>query len=338
MGHKTIYFYTLFLIFIINFNLQSQNGEFPSVKVQKVKKVTFSNELQIISSIIANETVNISSVVSEKIKKINFIEGSFIQSGKVLIELENNEERAILMQVKAELDEANVNYLRAKKLLVEGNASQSMLDKRLMQKKKLEGKLKEIQAKIDDLIIKSPFSGIIGTKNFSEGAYIDPGNIITTLYDISKVKLELYIPEQYINKISKNQEFFVTLPSIKKSLIKGRIFAVDPYINNETRTFKAIGMIKDNTNYIIKPGMMANIKLNLEAREALVIPEGSIIPEDEKSYVLLVEKNKVKKVNVLTGKRKNGFIEIIENININDYVIYEGTNKVRDGSEVLVIK
>ena len=335
--------YIFVIIFFINIvfinSLFTQERTLPQVKVQKVEKIKFTEELNLVGSINANESVKITAVVSEKIKSIKFEEGSFIKKNDILLELENNEEKAILKQVDAELEESTTNYIRAKKLLSEGNASQSMIDKKLMEKKKLEGKFQEIQAKLNDLIIKAPFNGIIGTKNYSNGSFINPGDVITSLYDISKVKVEIYIPEIYVSKIYKKQFFLATLPSINNASFKGEVYAINPSIDKETRTFKVIGIIQDNNNYSLKPGMMANIELQLRSREIFIVPEGAIIPEDEKSFLYVLKENNVlKKREVVTGIRNDGSIEIVKGINQSDLIVFEGTNKIRNGSEVTVIK
>ena len=336
---KYIFIIILFINIVFIKLSFAQEKSLPQVKVQKVEKINFTEELNLIGSINANESVKITAVVSEKIKSIKFEEGSFIKKNDILLELENNEEKAILKQVDAELEESTTNYIRAKKLLSEGNASQSMLDKKLMEKKKLEGKFQEIQAKLNDLIIKAPFNGIIGTKNYSNGSFINPGDVITSLYDISKVKVEIYIPEIYVSKIYKKQFFLATLPSINNASFKGEVYAINPSIDKETRTFKVIGIIQDNNNYSLKPGMMANIELQLRSREIFIVPEGAIIPEDEKSFIYVLKENNVlKKREVVTGIRNDGSIEIVKGINQSDLIVFEGTNKIRNGSEVTVIK
>ena len=336
---KYIFVIILFINIVFINSSFTQEKTLPQVKVQKVEKIKFTEELNLVGSINANESVKITAVVSEKIKSIKFEEGSYIDENDILIELENNEEQAILKQVDAELEESTANYERAKKLLSEGNASQSMIDKKFMEKKKLEGKFQEIQAKLNDLIIKAPFNGIIGTKNYSNGSFINPGDVITSLYDISKVKVEIYIPEIYVSEIYKKQFFIATLPSINNTSFKGEVYAINPSIDKETRTFKVIGIIQENNNYSLKPGMMANIELKLRSREIFIVPEGAIIPEDEKSFLYILEENNVlKKRQVVTGKRNDGSIEIIEGIDQSDQIVYEGTNKIRNGSEVSVIK
>ena len=165
-----VFIYSLFFV-VENYIYSQEKTSFVNVKVVNPKFLVFNNEIKITGSIEANENVNITSVVSEKIKKIEFNEGTFVKKDDVLVILENLEEQAQLKQVQAELEESEINFTRAQKLFNEGNTSQAVLDRRLKEKKKLEGRYEEVQAKINDLILKAPFDGILGTKNFSEGAF-----------------------------------------------------------------------------------------------------------------------------------------------------------------------
>ena len=340
------FFKSISILFIFIFSLSfsfevlsDSNNNLPQVRVKNAEFVNIKNQIELTGSIKANESIKVTSVISEKIKKINFTEGEYVKEGEILIIFENEQEKAELKQVKAELDEANLNFERAKKLVEEGNASQSMLDKRVMQKKKLEGKYEEISAKLNDLTLKSPFNGFIGTKNYSKGSFIKPGDTITEIYDIEQVKIELNIPEQHVYEISKNQNFFIKIPSLKEKEFNGIIYAINPYVDSETRTFKAIGVIKENKNFILKPGMMANVKINLSLKKKIMIPEGAIIPEDDKKYLYILANDLiVKKIEIDTGLRQNGLIEITRGIKIGDKIIFEGTNKINPNVKVEVIK
>lgn len=319
-------------------NVSSQEKLLPRVKATEVVSFMMNDKLSITGSIVANEQVQITSVVSEKIKKINFREGSFIKKNSILVEFENSEELAVLKQIKAELEESNLNFSRAIKLLGEGNTSQAIVDKRTKEKTRLEGKVEEINAKIADLVIKAPFDGIIGTKNFSEGSFIVPGQIIANFYDIEKVKIKIFLPEKYINKIKRNQSIQAKI-STNNLIIKGNVYAIDPFIDSKTRTFAVIAIVEQNTDLILKPGMMVNVDIFFDSQNVLSIPEGSLVPEGSQNYVFVVDKlNKVKKKKIKIGNRKKGIIEVVGGLKENELVVYEGTNKIKPGLEIELIK
>ncbi|MFL2660334.1 MAG: efflux RND transporter periplasmic adaptor subunit [Alphaproteobacteria bacterium] len=321
---------------IIVFFVCTQSFSKDSIKVGAQKPISdeVEDSIEIPASLIANESVLITSVVSEKIKKIHFEEGSFVKKGKLLIELKDDEEQAKLLQVVAELEEAELNYNRALKLSEKGNISQSILDNRMMTKKKILGKFAEIKAQIDDLKITAPFNGYTSIRNYSEGSLISPGDVITELYDIQKLKVQAFVPETFTNKININDEMKLELNLEFKEIITGKIIAIDPIIDKKSRTFRIVGKIKNEKN-IIKPGMMVNLKIPLTKRRSLTVRENALISQDDLSFVYVIgADNKVLKKKITAGLRKNGMVEILDGLNKDDLVIYEGINKIRVGSIV----
>ena len=97
-------------------------------------------------------------------------------------------------------------------------------------------------------------------------------------------------------------------------------------------------MIFDNKRLILRPGMMAEVKIPLNKREVFVVPEGAIIQDDDKTYIYKVFNNISKKFEVKIGKRKKGSVEIIQGVNDKDKIIFEGTNKIKDGLKVSIIE
>jgi len=328
-------FAKLFFLLLFFFFHPTRSETLISVSAQKPKLKEIYDELKLPATVLANENIKVTSVVSEKIKKIQFEEGGFVKRNQILIELVDNEEQAIFKQVNAELEETEKNYKRALKLSSKGNISQSVLDKRLMIKKKLTGKIEEIKARIEDLKIKAPFDGYTGVRNFSEGSFVRPGDVITRLYDIKTLKIQAFAPESFSEQIQPNLSFNVEFDS-KTPDINGKISVVDPAVDSKTQTFKIIGKISNITNKI-KPGMMVKIKIPLKKRKAFLVKEGAILSQDDISFVyLVVNKNEISKKRVEIGIRNKGMVEILDGIYHNDLIVYEGINKIQKGSKVKI--
>ncbi len=306
------------------------------VGAQKPDSKQISNVIDLPGTVLANESVKITSVVSEKIKRILFQEGKFVKKNQLLVELLDNEEKAILTQVNAELDEAKINYNRALKLSEKGNISRAILDNRLMIKKKLSGKIQEITAQIEDHKIKAPFDGFTGIRNFSAGSFIKPGDVITELHDTKTLKIQAYVPENLSSKIQLDQVFSLETSANIPRNISGKIYVIDPVIDQSTRSFKILGKIKNKENKI-KPGMMVNLKISLEKRNSFVVRENAIINEDDISHVFIVnEENKIIKKKVEVGIKDNGMVEIMSGLKSDDRVVFEGINKIQEGSVVRI--
>ena len=205
-----------------------------------------------------------------------------------------------------------------------------------MLKKKLSAKVQEIEAKIQDLIIKAPFNGYTSSRNFSEGALVKPGDIITNLYDLRKLKIEAYIPENFAGRIDNKTNFEVKVNLRDSIRTKGKIYVIEPLVSETTRTFKIIGKIENLKNNI-KPGMMVTLKIVLDKKNSLVVNEGAVFNKDDISYVYTVDKdNTVNIKRIEIGLRNNGMVEVIKGITVEDFVVYEGINKIKNGSIVRV--
>ncbi|MFL2679910.1 MAG: efflux RND transporter periplasmic adaptor subunit [Alphaproteobacteria bacterium] len=328
-------FLVFFIVWFVNVN-HSNSQDAISVRAELAKKKIISDSLEIPANVFANESVQITTVIAEKIRKIYFKEGSFVKKNDLLVQLVNDKEQAIRKQILAELQEAELNFERAEKLSVKGNISQTILENRLMKKKKLQATLEEIDAELDDLKIKAPFDGFISIKNFSEGSLLKPGDIVTNIFDIKKVRIEARVPEIFINKFSNKTKFILSSELLDKKKITGKISIIDPIVNEQTRTFKIIGII-DNPNYTLKPGLMINLIFKFKEREALLVRENAILNQDDISFLYVVNnKNEVFKRKIIIGSRKNGLVEIQNGITKNDLIIFEGINKIKPGALVKV--
>ena len=154
------------------------------------------------------------------------------------------------------------------------------------------------------------------------------------MYDIQKLKIQVKVPDIFVDKINKNQNFKLTSSFDKSLNIDGQISIVDPYIDSETRTFKILGIVK-NINDKLKPGQMVTVNFNFNNRESFFIQENSVFSQDDISFVYLIKDESIIKREFF-GPRNNGMIEILDGLNPSDLIVYEGINKVKEGSKVVV--
>ena len=332
----TKYIYAILLLNLIILNYSQSFSQDKDIFVNYInpKKELITDKIDLPATIKSNEKVDITSTISEKIQEILFIEGVSVKKDKILVILNNYEETAILKQFEAELKEAEINYQRALSLSQNGNISQSVLDSRLTEKIRLTGKVDEIKAKINDLILKSPFDGTVGIRNFSVGAFVKPGDIITTIYDFKTLKVEASAPEAYVGKIKIGDTVNIKVNSSDKVYL-GKVYVIDPYVDEKTRTFKIISKIENKKE--LKPGMMAKKIINFESKESFVVPESSLIPIDNQTFIYVIgDENILKKVEVFTGRRFDGKVEIKKGVKPSYKIVFEGINKLKAGIKVKI--
>ena len=332
----TKFFYAFIFINLLILNIDQSFSQNKDILVNFInpKKKLITDKIELPATIKSNEKVDITSTIAEKIQEILFVEGVSVKKDKILVILNNFEETAILKQFEAELKEAEINYQRALSLSKKGNISQSVLDNRLTEKIRLTGKVDEIKAKINDLVLKAPFDGTIGLRNYSVGAFIKPGDVITTIYDFKTLKVEASVPEAYVGRIKIRDTVKIKVNSSDR-VYSGEVYVIDPYVDEKTRTFRIISKIENKKE--LKPGMMAKKILNFDSKESVIVPESAIIPIDNQTFIYVIgNENIIKKVQVFTGKRLDGKVEIKKGLKLSDKIIFEGVNKLKAGIKVKI--
>ena len=328
--------YSILFLYLLVLNTNPSFSQNKDILVNFInpKKELITDKIELSATIKSNEKVDITSTIAEKIKEILFIEGVSVKKDKILVILNNYEETAILKQFEAELKEAEINYQRALSLSQKGNISQSILDNRLTEKIRLTGKVDEIKAKINDLVLKAPFDGTIGLRNYSVGAFVKPGDVITTIYDFKTLKVEASVPEAYIGRIKIKDTVKIKVNS-SEIVYSGEVYVIDPYVDEKTRTFRIISKIESKKE--LKPGMMAKKILNFDSKESFLVPESAIIPIDNQTFIYVIsDENFIKKVEVFTGKRLDGKVEIKKGLKSSDKIVFEGINKLKAGIKVKI--
>jgi membrane fusion protein (multidrug efflux system) len=179
---------------------QSRGGWGGAVKVvtQRVEMQPLIDEIEALGTARANESIEIQPRISSLIERIYFEEGQLVNEGDLLIDLENSEIVAGLAVAKAALSESRSLYDRSKSLADTQAISASNLEQLLAQVKVDEAQVQAAQARLDNTSIRAPFRGRIGLRRVSPGSYVTSSTVITTLDDVSEIKLDFSVPETFL--------------------------------------------------------------------------------------------------------------------------------------------
>ncbi|OUV02582.1 MAG: hypothetical protein CBC42_07380 [Betaproteobacteria bacterium TMED82] len=309
-----------------------------NVKVDQVKQKPVKEVLFLTGEFRANESVLIRSEVSGKITNLYFSDGMQVSKGQILIELEKSIPLAELMKAEAEFTQTLDNLRRSKELNAQNFLSSRALNDAealfniALAKKKLR------EATLALYSIKAPFAGMTGLRNVSVGDFIDIGQEILLIEDLSKLKFDFRLPEKYINLIKIGQEIEISTEATEEP-ITAEVEAFDVRIEKNGRFLVARSFIPNSIS-AFKSGMFGKVKLTLEKKEnGLVISEQAIFSEQSRKYVWKVNEGKVEKVLVKTGVRLGDEVEIIDGVGSGDSLVTEGQLKIRkSGQEVSIVE
>jgi membrane fusion protein (multidrug efflux system) len=274
--------------------------------------------------------------VTDTVSAIYFDDGQRVEQGQVLVEMTSAEEHALLEEARARVAEAERQYDRVKSLVVQRSASESLLDERKRDLDTARALLVAIESRLADRLVKAPFAGVLGLRNISPGALVEPGDLITTLDDDSTMKLDFSVPSVFLPDLNPGLGIVATAGAYGNTGFDGEISSIDSRVDPVTRSIMVRALIP-NPGRTLKPGILMRVELLRNPRDALVIPETALLHQGQEHFVMLVgETDIAERRQVRIGARRPGDVEIIEGLSAGNRVITHGNDKVRPGQTVTI--
>jgi len=311
----------------------ARNNAPASVTLAAVRSERVSQKLEALGNARANESVDISTKISNIVTAVTFRDGERVKRGQVLVQLDNAQARADVAAAQAAVTESESLYNRSRELLNTQALSKSSFDQLEATLKANRARLGAATARLEDTVIRAPFSGRVGLRRVSVGTLISPGDVITTLDDTSVIKLDFSVPENFLASLREGLSIRASAPAFPGRSFAGKVSSIDSRVDMATRSVIVRALLA-NEDGALKPGMFLNVSLANDEREALVIPEEALSPEAERQYVYVVANGKVSRREVHIGGRQPGTVEVLAGLSAGERVIVEGTQKVRDGASV----
>jgi len=192
----------------------------------------------------------------------------------------------------------------------------------------------DVVAKLSSKTIIAPFAGVIGKRGISGSSLGSENTIILTIDDSTKVLCDLKIPEVYAAVLKKNLKLNAKFSAYKNKTYEGKIESVASRVDAQTRSILARAKINNEESEII-PGSLLEIEIFYNEKNALSIPDTSVMYEGSKKFVYkIVEGNIIKKTEIETGIRNIGNLEVLSGLKEGDKIIAEGLTKVRPEMKV----
>ena len=279
------------------------------------------NTIEANGAAVANEYVDLHPEVSGRITYLNVPEGKTIQQGTLIAKIYDADLQAQLSKTKAQLALAEKTEQRDKKLLAINGLNESDYDAIVSQVQSLRADVNYYQSLIEKTSIKAPFTGLVGLRQVSIGAYVTNATVVASIQQVNKIKIDFTIPQQYANVI-KNGAFVDIMDNAKSVKRKALIIATEPQINQVSRNLKVRAVLEGG---VLNPGAFVKVLVSAgEDSKAILIPTNCIIPDDKNKQVVVIKQGKAEFVNVETGIRQADNVEVTKGINVGDTVVVTG--------------
>jgi len=320
-----------------------------TVEVDTVKTGRIVETREAVGTVRAYESITVTAKVAGVIDKIGFEEGQKVKAGDMLIQLDAAERQADIDQAIAETNRAiaqkneiAIKLERAQALSRTGAGTSAQVEDLTAQIKSLEGAIasaqaqrKAAEARLEDLVIRAPFNGRVGTRSVSLGAYVAPGTRVTSLDDLSKVRLDFAVPENLLGRLKPGQTVNATSAAYKDRTFTGTVSTIDPRVDQATRTARLTAEF-ENPDEALKPGMFLAVSLEVSVNdEAVVVPEEAIVSEGLRHIVYVVKDNKAERRVITIGQRQGGKVEVVDGLKPGETIVVLGLQRVRPGADVI---
>jgi len=304
------------------------------VTTQVVQPSAWNDTLQSIGTAKARESIVVTAKVSEIIDKVHFESGQSVTAGTPLVTLRGEAQQAALAQAQATFAEADRLYLRQRELAAQQLVAHSTLDTQKSIRDGAEARVRQMRADIVDRQVRAPFAGVLGIRQVSPGSLVTPTTAIATLDDISRVYVDFQVPEAQLATLKKGDAVTGTSIAYPGRNFEGEVRTLDARVDPGSR---AVTVRADfaNADHALRPGMLVDVRVFRPERQALVIPEIAVVQVGRDSFVYRVkDDSSVERVDVKTGTRRAGVVEIIDGLQAGERIVIDGTGKLRPGIRI----
>jgi membrane fusion protein, multidrug efflux system len=300
-----------------------------TVDVIIAEKVNFPSTIEVNGVTLSEEMIELHPEISGRITYLNIPDGATVKEGAILAKINDADLQAQLEQQRIQLDLALKTEQRLKQLLTVNGINQSDYDVALSQVNSVKANIKVLKAQIDKTVVRASFSGKLGLRMVSPGAYVTPQTSLGTLQDQQNIKIDFTVPEFYkdLARVGNKIVIQTNESDVKQTAV---ISAIEAQINVETRNIKVRARLQ-NSN--ISPGTFVKVLLGRD-KEGIVVPSNALIPDASSNQVVIVKNSKAVFVKVETGMRNADVVELSSGINPGDTIIVSGVLFVRPNALV----
>ncbi|MBL7739781.1 MAG: efflux RND transporter periplasmic adaptor subunit [Chitinophagaceae bacterium] len=302
-----------------------------------IQSRSINDNIEVPGTILPFESTEIHPEISGRIVLLNVKEGSFVNKGSLLAKIYDGDLQAQLKKFEVQLGIAEQSEKRSAQLLKIQGISQQDYDLSLLNVNNIKADIEITKASISKTTILAPFSGKLGLKNISPGAFVTPATIITTIGQVNQLKLQFTVPEKYGTQIKNGQDIQFTIDG-SEGVFHAIVSATEVAIEENSRSLSVRAIVKDR-NPVLIPGAFAKVKMILGKNEnAIMIPNSSVLPQGRKKIAYVYRSGKAVVADITTGVRDSANIQVLSGLNTGDTLLTTGILYLRAGSDVKLSK
>ncbi|MDR2963416.1 MAG: efflux RND transporter periplasmic adaptor subunit [Bacteroidales bacterium] len=307
-----------------------------SVAVAPAEMRETSGVLHLVGSTAPFREVDIASEVSGKVVQANFSLGDFVQSGALLVRVDDTFRKLSVETAQLNFDKQKEDYNRFQVLHAGDAVTQTQLQEMQLAYENAKIQLENAQKQLADTRIKAPFSGYISARNVELGSFVNPGTVIATLTDISRLKVDLTVSENTVYQLQRGQAVSVRSDIFPEEVFAGTIVTISPS-GSDIHTYPIEILIDNKNEKQLKAGSFVTIQVILgQSEQWLMIPRSAIVNSVKDAAVYVIRGGTAHLAPIVVGQNYDTFVEVLSGISAGDHVVTEGQINLFDGAEVTI--
>jgi len=305
------------------------------VEVAEAARGDVKETLHALGTVEAEEQVKVTVEIAGIVRALPFEEGRLVRKGQTLAVLDDTELRAEARRAAALRDQARLTFARFEQLSQEKIASPQDRDNARAALQVAEANLGLAQARLSKTRVLAPFSGVVGSRLVSPGAYLRAGDASTELARIDTVKVAFAVPERHLADLRRGAGVTVTTVVFPGKQFTGTVNVLDPILDAGTRSARLSARIP-NPQGELRPGMSADVTAVIAERmQAVTVPDEAVFAEGDRNFVFVVQPDStVVRRPVKLGARQPGRVEVREGLKGGEKVVRAGHQKLFEGAKV----
>lgn len=307
-----------------------------AVETARATTSRLSDDVAALGTLLSDESVAIAPETSGRVAKILFADGAHVEKGTPLFQFDTDLAQSDLAEAKARLQLAQASFERNQKLRQSGNVAQSAYDEALSARDVARATVDAAQVRLDKLTIAAPFSGTLGFRTVSEGAYVTAGTTLVQLDKTDRLQVSFAVPELQEQAVQAAKSVNFTADAVPGQSFTADISALNPVIDVNGRALQVRAMAS-NADGRLRPGLLVRVTVKGPERQAVLVPEESIVQRAGGAVIFTVADNTATEVKVKLGKRLDGKVEVVDGIKADDTVVTAGNAQLSNGAKVEVV-
>ncbi len=263
--------------------------------------------------------------------------GGYVESGDIIIKLQDEEERIALEQAKIQLDDANAEADRIKQLEATGATTEVRVRETELAQRSAELAVRQAEFDLSQRQVAAPISGWVGIIDLEEGDRVNAQDVLVTITDRSEILIDFRVPERAVNKIKIGQSFALTPLGLRDTTLTGEVSAIDSVVDRASRTLLVQGRVANDAD-LLRAGMAFSVNLSFPGETMLSIAPLAVQWSSEGPFVWAVRDGKAAQVAVAIAQRNSDEVLVTsEGLRKDDMVVTEGVQTLREGAEVEIV-